>query len=140
MKKTLLSFLSIVSLTIMLGCGAGSLQQGGAYSPVDTNGVALVQPDLQFYQADAAFDLAYATIDAAFKFEFDNRALLWKTSPQIKRALDGVRPQATAAFIEWGKARQVYLLNPVPANLTVLQQILAKVQQLTLTAQSTLPK
>jgi hypothetical protein len=121
------------------GCKA-SLQTGGAYAPVDAAGAATVQPDMSFYVADAAYNLAYSVVDAAFKFEYDNRALLWKASPQIKHTLDGVRPQAVAANLEWAKARQVYMLNPVPANLSALQAILAKVQQLAQTATSVLPK
>lgn len=141
MKRYLLLGLAVLGVLCMAAsCKQARLEPGGAYAPVDANGAATVQPDLAFYQADAAFDLAYSTVDAAFKFENDNRVLLWKVSPQIKHTLDQIRPQASSVVLEWAKARQTYLANPVPANLTPLQAILAKIQQLAVTAQSVIPK
>ena len=122
----------------LIGCKA-SLQSGGAYAPTNSAGVATVQPDLQFYQVDAAYDLAYSVIDAAFKFERDNRNYLWQLSPTIKHTLDEIRPQAVMANAQYLTARAKYLSNPVPTGLSELQTILAKVQQLTTTASAALP-
>jgi hypothetical protein len=94
--------------------------------------------DLQLYQADCAYSLAFGTLDSAFKFERDNRAVLWKLSPKIKHALDEIRPQAWAANQRWAVARQAYITQPIPANMTALQTIIAKVQQLTAAAQAAL--
>ena len=45
-----------------------------------------------------------------------------------------------AANLEYAKARAAYIANPVPANLTTLEAVLAKVQQLMETASAALPK
>ena len=128
----------VVGLTILLGCKA-TLESGGAYAPLDTNGVAQVQPDLQFYQIDAAYDLSYSVIDAAFRFERDNRNYLWQISPEIKHTLDSIRPQAAQANIEYLTARAQYMRTPLPTGLTTLQTILAKIQQIAQAAQAALP-
>lgn len=126
-------------MLVVAGCGTTRLETGGAYAPVDPAGNATVQPDFAFYATDAAFDLAYSSLDGAFKFEADNRALLWKLTPSIKHGLDQVRPQASDVAIKYALARRVYLLNPVPANLAPLQGLLAKAQQLGATALAVLP-
>lgn len=116
------------------GCGTTRLELGGAYA--QTNQV----PDLQFYQIEAAYDLAYSTLDGVFKFEEDNRAGLWKLNPKIKQTLDKIRPQAWDYNVEYLTARAAYKANPVPSGLTTLQTISTKLQQLLLTAQAVLPK
>jgi hypothetical protein len=88
---------------------------------------------------DAAYSLARATINGVFQFERDNRAMLWKISPSIKKTLDGIRPQAVKADAEYHRARAVYMANPVPAGLDQLQTILARINQLSITAASVLP-
>lgn len=140
MKNRIIQALLCLTLLIGLSACKATLEPGGAYSPVDTNGVATVQPDYAFYVADAAFNIAAGTVDAAFKFESDNRPFLWRASPQIKRELDKVRPQATAAMLQWAKARQAYMLNPVPANLSTLNTVLAKMQQISGAVSAVLPK
>lgn len=137
MKKLFL-ILPLVLLPLLLGCKA-TLQPGGSYAPLDTNGVAVVQPDLQFYQVDAAYDLAYSAIDAAFKFERDNRNYLWQISPQIKKTLDSIRPQAVTANLEYLTGRAKYMSNAPSVGLTELQSILAKIQQLATAATAALP-
>ena len=130
----------------LTGC-AHKLESGGAYAPVvvttNADGATVtntvVQPDYAFYVADATFDLAYSAVDAAFKFERDNRALLWKTSPEIKKALDKIRPQAAAIVQEYGRARAAYLLNPTGANLSTLETIIAKLKQITAAATAAIP-
>lgn len=142
MKKKIGLILAVTTALVFLsvpGC-ATRLESGGAYAPVDVGGNATVQPDFAFYACDAAFDLAYSTLDGAFKFESDNRALLWKVTPSIKHGLDQVRPQATEVAIKYAIARKVYMANPVPSNLTALQALLAKAQQLSATALAVLPK
>lgn len=129
--------LLLASAFLVFGCGK-RLERGGAYSP--TNTVGGVQADFPFFAVDSAYNLAYATVDAAFKFERENRQLLWDISPTIKRTLDEVRPQAVEADKLYIRAREVYKQNPVPANLAVLQSILSKIQQLAATAQATIPR
>lgn len=121
------------ALFLTPGCGTPSLEPGGAYSPPGQ--VA----DLPFEVVDAAFNFSRTAVDAAFHFEQGNRALLWSLNPGIKHTLDSIRPQATAAWLDYAKARAAYKANPVPANLTTLQRILATVQQLTATAVAVIP-
>lgn len=127
---------TLFALALFTGCGTTKLEPGGAYAPVDTNGVASVAPDYEFYLVDSAFDLAVSALDTTFKFERENRALLWKVSPSIKHGLDAVRPAAVKAKQDYARARMVYKLHPVPANLNTLQEILTKAQQLAATAES----
>lgn len=123
----------------LVGCQTSNLETGGAYAP-GTNGVATVEPDMPFFVIDSAFDLAYSSIDAAFKFEKDNRAYLWKLNPKIKHTFDSIRPQAQSVVSQYTTARKVYIKNPVPAQLNILNSILAHAQQLADTAASVLPK
>lgn len=126
------------ALTLLIGVGAGcrnpsaKLEPGGAYT--------VPAPDYAFYTIDAAYDLAYSSINAAFKFEYDNRAYLFGVSPQIKHTLDSIRPQALDADKQYLAARAAYIANPTPAGLTGLQAILAKVQQFASAITAILPK
>lgn len=141
--KNLLSVLATVILAVgLIGCGGckASLESGGAYAPATTNAAGVVTPtqapDLAFYNVDAAYALSYSTVDAAFTFEKNNRAMLWKISPQIKHALDSIRPQAAQANISYLRARASYLANPIPAGLTQLQTLLAQISNLATAAQA----
>ena len=89
-----------------------------------------VAPDMGFYLCDSAFSLAYDTLETGFKYERDNRAALWKLSPNIKHTLDQIRPEAAQAVLMYSAARNVYKKNPTPTGLSLLQTILAKVQVL----------
>lgn len=133
MKTLLIAICLALAVVFAPGCGK-TLEPGGAYAPAGQ------QPDKAFYVADAAYQLGYKTIDAAFNFERDNRQYLWSVSPQIKHKLDEIRPQAVAANAEYLNARATYMKYPVPANLTTLQTVLGKIQQLAVTAQGLLPK
>lgn len=142
MKKFLFVESLIASLTIFLivslaaplmGCKA-TLQQGGAYNLTGS------APDMPLFVADTAYQLAYNTIDAVFTTERNNRTFLWSLSPKIKQSLDSVRPQAVAADQDYLKARAAYIANPTPANLSGVQAVLAKIQQLAVAAQAALPK
>lgn len=110
-----------------LGCKA-TLETGGAYAQTNT------VPDLAFYHIDASFRAAYATTDAAFTWERDNRAFLWSVSPKIKHTLDDIRPTAASVARNYFVAREEYKKHPTPSGLSLLQSILAKVQQLSATA------
>lgn len=136
MKTLILALLLAVA---GLSCKHASLAPGGAYSGV-SGGVTNAAPDFTFYAVDAAYDLAYSAIDAAFKFERDNRIMLWKVSPDIKRVLDRIRPQAVAINVKYLAARNVYIANPTPANLTPLQTFLSQLQQISTAATAALPK
>lgn len=116
-----------------VGCKA-TLQQGGAYNLTGS------APDMPLFVADTAYQLAYNTIDAVFTTERNNRAFLWSLSPKIKQSLDSIRPQAVAADQDYLKARAAYIANPTPANLSGVQAVLAKIQQLATAAQAALPK
>ncbi len=133
MKK----LISVLFLAVaIVGCNKATLQPGGAYSPTNSVGVATAAPDLQFYQVDSSFSLAYGAIQAVFKFESDNRAFLWGLNPNIKKALDKIRPDVVLAIQNYDVARQAYKASPTPAGLTNLQTWLAKAQQLSVTAQA----
>lgn len=118
---------------MLTGC-ASRLEPGGAYAR------AGAAPDKGFFVVDAAYDIAYSTIDTAFSFEKKNRALLWQISPEIKHGLDAIRPKALAIAREYTLARKAYKLNPTPANLDTLQTILGRTRQLATAAQAALPK
>jgi hypothetical protein len=130
--------LLLVAVLGLAGC-KGTLEQGGAYAPIGTNGVVTIAPDYAFYVVDSGFDLAYSTVDGAFKFEADNRMLLWSISPNIKHTLDQLRPQAVTIRNEYAAARAAYMANPTPAGLTTLQAALAKAQQIAAAAMAVLP-
>ena len=133
------SLILAASLCLFSGCTSPKLEAGGAYATSGTNVVANTV-DYGFFVADSAFDLAYSAIDAAFKFERDNRAMLWAVSPNIKHTLDGIRPQASAAAATYAEARKHYLFAPSSAGLTELQTALAAVQRIESAVQSALPK
>lgn len=135
MKRTLL-ILAIIPSLLVSGCAnrQARLETGGAYA------IEGVEADLTFYQIDAAYRVAEGTIDAAFKFESDNREMLWAISPEIKKTLDSIRPEAVAAKQRYLNSRATYKAMPVPANLPTLQAALIKMQQLEATASIALPK
>ena len=124
------------------GC-ATHLEPGGAYAPVTTNVDGTLTPlsiaDVGLFAADSAFDLAVSAMDTVFKIERENRVFLWRQSPEIKHALDSIRPQAVEAKRRYAMARAAYLENPVPANLSTLQTILLEAQALTAAATAALP-
>lgn len=126
-------FFGMLATSSLTGCKA-SLQPGGSYSPVDTNGVATQKPDLAFYEVDSSYNLLYAAVDAAFTFERDNRLWLFKLSPQIKHTLDSIRPQAVSANARYLRTRTAYKANPTPADLSTLGTILAEIQQVSAAA------
>lgn len=152
MKQTRISalLLLLTLMTVMVGCKS-RLETGGAYAPgyttyttnedstVSANVVETSAPDKAFYEIDATFDLAYAVIDAAFKFELDNRTLLWQASPDIKHALDKIRPGALDVRNRYLAARRNYKANPTPAGLSDLQTYLSQISNLSASAQSVLP-
>jgi hypothetical protein len=69
-----------------------------------------------------------------FRFERDNRDNLWKLSPDIKHTLDKIRPDAAQAVQTYAAARKAYIANPTPTGLSMLNTILAKVQQVSAAA------
>lgn len=145
-------FLQIVRISIVsamvVGCATHRLAPGGAYAPgaftnaVSSTGVTTTvfvaesRPDFAFFAVDSAYDLTYSTLDGVFKFERDNRELLWKVSPSIKHTLDKIRVQAVSVNAQYLSARTAYIANPIPANLGILQQTLALLDQLAKTAQA----
>jgi hypothetical protein len=108
------------------GCGKATLEAGGAYAPTNS----AVAPDLALYQIDLAFDLADSATRELMKFERDNRALLWKVDPNIKKTFDQWRPKIVVAEQEFALARMGYLANPVPSGLDQMGTILARLQQI----------
>lgn len=134
----------------MVGCVGGNarLEQGGAYAPVDfvvstnsagiisTNVVELQQADFALFEADAAFNTAASAVQAVFRLERDNRALLWSISPKIKGELDTLRPAAWKAITEYTVARAAYLANPIPANLTPMETLTSQIEAILAAAQA----
>ncbi len=141
MKRLFNSILLAVALVLAVaGCNKATLQTGGAYSGVTPAGVTNGTPDMAFFIADSSFDLAYATLDGAFKFEQDNRATLWAISPGIKHTLDGIRPQAANLAKQYLDARGSYIANPSSSGLSSVNRILAQVETLAAMAVAVLPK
>jgi hypothetical protein len=132
-------------LFITAGCHSPQLQAGGAYAPsiVTTNadGSTVTSPgtpETALFIADSSFKLAYDAIDGVFKFEMDNRADLAAKFPQLRPALDKLRPQVWKICKRWAIARQVYKANPTPAGLSQVQTILADIERLVPVAQAEL--
>lgn len=140
--KTLRACTLVALLALGLGLVAckSTLAPGGFYAPTNALGQAAAQPDKAFYIVDGSFATAYATIDAAFSWERKNRAELWKLSPGIKHTLDQIRPNAIEARAAYIRARQAYLLNRIPANLTDLQSALFRVQAVSSAVLASLPQ
>lgn len=143
--RKLLFTLSLALALVLPACKHGALESGGAYAPAPTTNAATgqvtgVQPDFAFYAADAAFELAYSAIDAAFTFELHNRAWLWSLSPNIKHSLDKIRPDAVKVRDGYVRAREAYKLNPTPLGLSLLQEALNKVKAVASAAQAAVPK
>lgn len=130
----------------LIGAGcSGSLAPGGAYAPLLTNSVTgattpAAAPDYQFFLYDSAYQTAWNGINAAFDFEANNRAWLWKLDPNIKKTLDGIRPQAVSANADYLTARGGYLANPTPAGLGTVGTLLGRLQQFSTAAGAVLPK
>lgn len=121
MKRLLL--IPVLLCALLLG-GCKTLEPGGAYAPVGQTA------DMPLYTADAAYKLAYATLDAVFLFEHNNRDMLWQVNPQIKKSIDGMRTVAIQYQKDWAVARKAYLDNPVAQNLKSYEGVVAKIQQL----------
>lgn len=134
--------LGLAALIFVPACST-PLETGGAYAPATTNAAgevtALAAPDKTFYAIEASFALAYDACQTVFKFERDNRLVLWQISPEIKHTLDRIRPQALDAVRRYGLARTAYKANPIPANLSGLQTVLAQLQALSAAAAAALP-
>lgn len=141
MKKL---FLTIIGAAMLLlpftGCQSAKLESGGAYAPANQEGQPTQAPDLAFFTIDAAFKIAYSAVDAAFQFEHDNRLQLWRLSPEIKKTLDDIRPKADEAVRRFALARAAYIANPTPTGLDLLQTILQKTQALSESVLAVLPK
>lgn len=134
--KNLSRLLGVIALgcfILFTGCKA-TLQEGGAYAPIGENA------DMAFYAADASFDVAYAIVDGAFKFERDNRAALWAIDPNIKRTLDKIRPQAAEAAKRYAQLRAAYLKTPTPVALCDLQASMTIMQNVSARAAAAIPK
>jgi hypothetical protein len=138
-------FVAGLALSVV-SCGGGKLASGGLYAPsayvvtisptgvLSTNLVATSQPDLAFYAVDASFDLAESSLDAAFKIELNNRAMLFKLSPSIKHTLDQIRPVAWKVIKDYSAARTAYAALPTPTGLSNLQSSLSKISALSAAA------
>lgn len=147
MKKLIPLFLVVA----VAGCGIfakNRLEKGGPYSgyafaystnatgQVTTNIVLVSASNYPFFAVDSSFELSWSVVNAAFTFERNNRKLLWEVSPNIKHTLDKLRPQAWSVWKSYAAARTVYKANPIPANLTAMQQILAQMQAIAASAQA----
>lgn len=149
--------LAVAGAALGPGCAAGAkrLEPGGAYAPtavattVATNAdgtvttvtnICLAQaPDYGFFAVESSFRLAYAAIDIVFALERDNRALLWRTAPEIKRGLDAIRPEVERAVKDYLRAREAYVAAPTPAGLTAMESMLARLNQLRLAVEALSP-
>ena len=119
-----------------LGCVTPNrLEVGGAYA-----GTAELAAQPELFVLDASFDLAHAALDATFKHEKANRALLWKISPNIKRGLDKIRKEAGIVKGDYALARKIYEDNPTPAGLNEMQTALNKLQVLNVAALNVVEK
>lgn len=134
MKRITNLLLLFVILVVGAACKS-TLQEGGAYNPAPET----VQPEKALYAADASYKFAWVTINTAFDFERENRATLWKISPDIKKSLDKLRPEAQRANTRYLQARAVYLTNSVSVNLSDLESALSGIQRVATSVQAVIP-
>lgn len=130
----LVGFLSFGAMTTLTGCKTPHLEAGGVYAPTNSTG-AVVYNELGLALADASYKFTYESVRSVMKFERDNRAALWALSPDIKHALDKIRPQAVDINRRWAEARHLYKANPTPAGLSALQDILSTMERILAVAQ-----
>lgn len=129
---------------VVAGCSSARLESGGDYAPLSvTNNAGQVltnpAPDLAFYNVDALYQFSWHGINAAFDFEYANRAFLFGQLPEIKRGLDKIRPAAVKANADYLKARAAYVQNPTPAGLDALGELEARLAQLSVVAGALMP-
>lgn len=136
-KSLLLAFVLACGI---IGCQHGKLEPGGAYAPVDTNGVPTLQADFGFYLAEATYRTVHSAGMAVFQFELDNRPTLWKLSPKIKQDLDKIRPDFWKYNGLYLRARTAYQLHPTQAGLDTMNSALAKLRQFSDAAQAVAPQ
>ncbi len=136
----------VLFVLCLLSACATKLAPGGAYAPTTTNTVDGVQvvtptsaPDTALFAIDTTFDFLYGTVQNVFKLERDNRELFKSISPKIKATLDDLRPPTKQAIVEFAKARQAYINNPTPVNLSLLDTILSKLKATGAAAEAVLP-
>lgn len=145
--KKFLSFsallLTVAVLAFTPGC-ARKLQTGGAYAPgiVNTDGsvTPTAAPDMALFVLDASYDLAYNAVLTACRIEKQNRPLLGRVFPELKREMDKVRIATWQIDQDWAAARAAYLDHPVAANLTAIQRALAEMERWNAVATALLPK
>jgi hypothetical protein len=139
-----LLLIGVTASMFMVGCAGSNarLEAGGAYAPavitsttnvdgtVTTSTAFSQEPDFGYFAVESSFDEAESIIQAAFKFERDNRSMLWKISPEIKHSLDKIRPTAWEVVKGYIDARDAYIKNPTPTGLTAMQAALSKIQAL----------
>lgn len=136
-KVVPLLFLLVLPVAMLgAGCHTPKLEPGGVYAPTNSTGV--VYNDLGLALADASYKFAYESVTALLRFERDNRAAIWEVTPEVKRALDRVRPEVVAIDRRWALARAAYRANPTPAGLGTLQTILSEIQRVAGAAQAQL--
>lgn len=126
----------LIGALAFAGCVTSTrLAPEGAYAASETKAA-----QAELYTLDAAFDLAYHALDATFKYERANRALLWKLSPNIKRHLDKLRREAGVVRDDYALARTLYLETPTPAGLNEMQTALNKLQMANVAALNVIEK
>lgn len=128
-KLPLMLLIGVLSVGMLSGCKTPKLEPGGVYAPTNAVGVVIYN-DLGLALADASYKFTYETALSVFAFERDNRLAIWALSPDVKHALDAIRPKVVEVDRRWAQARKLYKANPTPAGLNVLQTILAEAQRL----------
>ena len=125
--KRSFSFLIAVAFASLLwaGCRTPQLETGGGYHPTEAT-----QPETVLYVTDAAYKFAYTTVQGALKFERDNRKEIAAVAPQIKPALDKIRPVVVDINLRWAQAREAYQAHPTAAGLSTYQRTVAEIERL----------
>lgn len=122
------------------GCKSPTLEPGGAYNPATTNADGTLTPTgtpmTTMFVADAAYRLAYDAVDQVLLFELNNRAQLQAVSPQIKIALDSLRPKVADIDHRWAITRAAYLASPTAVNLTAFNGVVGEMKALVPQAQA----
>lgn len=103
MKKLLNSvsaLMAAATIAILVGCS-------GCQTHLDPAGV--YQSDTFLYNTDQSLKLSQVAIHTFVKWEYDNRAVITNTWPQVTVAADKLRAEVPGMFALAGVARNTYI-------------------------------
>jgi hypothetical protein len=133
------------SLLLIFGCAAlltaplvetgckQTLAPGGAYSQVDSNGVA--QPQAGLYTADLGINSAKDIIHGFLRWELSNRPLVQKQWPDVTTYAIKLSNDAPKWLQSAVSLRDAYKANPTAENKSAFDAVMAVLEQAVTEAQ-----